>query len=348
MILYMLAQEFILVAAKESKETNGVPHAPHATQAAGKLPGNWPKIDVAPPPNEEFTKLVDLSKVSKAPVTTNTSKCDTKDPYCYWTCTGCVRNSTDIVLCPNKLDWGLSFDDGPSEFTDKLLDYLEAEQVLATFFVVGSRVYERPDILRKAFKAGHQIGIHTWSHHALTSQSDETIISELQWTAAAIKEAINITPRHMRPPFGDYDDRVRDISTQLGYKVAIWDLDTHDWMSSSDKTYQLNWIENNFTQWVNDPKLRNTGHISLEHDLYNQTAARVPLVVPILKKANYIIKTIASCLGESPYVEDIDLVESSDIAVKNEDANSPDPTSTPKSDASLVASDFWSISLGVM
>ncbi|CAG8638080.1 10508_t:CDS:2, partial [Racocetra fulgida] len=315
----MLAQELILVAAKESKKekeskkandskkANGVPHAPHATQAAEKLPGNWPKVNVAPPPNEEFTKLVDLSKVSKAPLTTNTTKCDTKDPYCYWTCTGCVRNSTDIVLCPNKL---------------------------VTFFVVGSRVYERPDILRKAFKAGHQIGIHTWSHHALTSQSDETIISELQWTAAAIKEAINVTPRYIRPPFGDYDDRVRDISNQLGYKVAIWDLDTHDWMATTDKTYQLNWIENNFTQWVNDPKLRNTGHISLEHDLYNETAARVSLVVPILKKANYLIKTIASCLGDRPYVEDV-TTDPSDIAAKKADANSPNPTSTLTSDASM-------------
>ncbi|CAG8800243.1 15196_t:CDS:2, partial [Gigaspora rosea] len=169
-------------------------------------------------------------------------------------------------------------------FTTAVLDYLDTQNVKVTFFVIGSNVYQNPDILLRAFKA--------------------VVIAELKYTADAIRAATNFTPKYMRPPFGDYDDRIRDISTQLGMKPTIWDLDTNDWLSNDDPRFQLPWITANFTQWVSDPTLKNTGHISLQHDLYNQTAAQIPLVVPILKKANYTIKPVHECIGDlNPYVE---------------------------------------------
>ena len=107
----------------------------------------------------------------------------------------------------------------------------------------------------------------------------------------------------MRPPYGDIDDRVRGIASQLGYKLVIWDKDSNDWRSAADKKFNLSWIEGNFTEWVKDDTSQ-TGHISLEHDLYEQTAARALKVVPILQGAGFNIKTVASCLGDSkPYVE---------------------------------------------
>ncbi|KAF6765284.1 hypothetical protein DFP72DRAFT_1121607 [Ephemerocybe angulata] len=60
----------------------------------------------------------------------------------WWTCGGHTR-STDIVACPDNLTWGVSFDDGPSPFTQYLINYLEEKQLSATFFVVGSRVAQR-------------------------------------------------------------------------------------------------------------------------------------------------------------------------------------------------------------
>ncbi|CAG8455670.1 18835_t:CDS:2 [Racocetra fulgida] len=187
-----------------------------------------------------------MTKVRNAPVRSINATCPTTDTYCHWTCTTCTRNDTDIIRCPNRLDW------------------------------------------------------------ALTSQTSEVVIAELMHTSAAIKNATGFTPKYMRPPFGDYDDRIRDIATQLGMKPTLWDLDTNDWMSAEDATFNINWITANFTQWVNDPNLKTTGHISLEHDLYNQTSAQIPLVVPILKKANYTIKPVYQCLNDpSPYVESL-------------------------------------------
>ncbi|CAG8497015.1 11133_t:CDS:2, partial [Scutellospora calospora] len=268
------------------------------------LPGTWPKVAAAPPANASYTKLVDLTKVRNAPITklnaAGSPTCAAQDTYCYWSCTTCVRNETDIYFCPKKLDWGLSLDDGPTDFTTQVLDFLDTQNIRVTFFVIGSNVIQHPEILQRAYKAGHQIGVHTWSHTMLTTESSEVVIAELMYTRDAIKAAIGVTPKYMRPPYGDYDDRIRDISTQLGLIPTVWDLDTNDWMSADDKTFQLSWITANFTQWVSDPKLANTGHISLEHDLYNQTAAQIPLVVPILKKANYNIKPIYEFHTDNP------------------------------------------------
>jgi hypothetical protein len=109
----------------------------------------------------------------------------------------------------------------------------------------------------------------------------------------------------MRPPYGDIDDRVRGILSQLGYKIVIWDKDTNDFESQTQPSFQLDWIEGNFTEWAkeDDP----TGHISLEHDLFQKTAAQAPKVVPILQNAGFSIKPVALCVGDSPYRENTTL-----------------------------------------
>ncbi|CAG8448389.1 2374_t:CDS:2, partial [Cetraspora pellucida] len=268
--------------------------------SSGVVPGDWPAIDKPPPISPEFASLVDFTKVANAPVRKLNDKCQDDDPFCYWSCTNCVRNETDIITCPNVDDWGLTLDDGPSEYTTDILDFLDAKNIKVTFFVVGSRVYERPDILLRAFNAGHQIAVHTWSHPSLTTQTNEQIVAELEWTAKVIKAVIGVRPKHMRPPFGNYDDRVRDISKQLGYKVVIWDRDTNDWMSDEDESFQLPWIEANFSQWVKEPK---AGHISLEHDLYKGAALQVQNVIPIVMNGGYSIKQVGTCLGDNNFYQ---------------------------------------------
>lgn len=264
---------------------------------------NYPPQDKAPPPVASWTALVDLTKVANSPVRTLGTPCDTADPFCYWPCFNCVRNDTDIATCPQKMDWGLSYDDGPSPFTQTVLSGLKAKNSKATFFVIGSRVVDHPDVLKQVHQDGHQIGVHTWSHTPLTTQSNEEIIAEIKWTEKVIKDTIGVTPLYMRPPAGDVDNRVRDIMKQLNYKIVMWDRDTFDWTSNlPNSTYDLNWIPGNFTQWVSQDQL---GHVSLEHDLFVQTANKAPQVINIVSGANRNIKPIANCIGKTAfYLED--------------------------------------------
>jgi peptidoglycan/xylan/chitin deacetylase (PgdA/CDA1 family) len=103
------------------------------------------------------------------------------------------------------MTWGLSYDDGPSPYTPNLLSYLGKANLTGTFFVVGSRAISRPTILQQEHMLGHQISVHTWSHTALTTQSNEQIIAELGWTKLVIRKVLGVTPNTMRPPYGDIE-----------------------------------------------------------------------------------------------------------------------------------------------
>lgn len=117
---------------------------------------------------------------------------------------------------------------GPSPYTPALLDYLQSKDIRATFFTVGSRVKQYPSTLLRAFQEGHQIGVHTWSHRALTTLSTPQVVAELHTTVMAIEQVIGTKPLYMRPPFGDLDDRIRDICAAMNLIPVMWDFDSGD------------------------------------------------------------------------------------------------------------------------
>jgi len=193
----------------------------------------------------------------------------------WWTCGGYTRD-TDITLCPQKYTWGVSFDDGPSPYSQELLNFLGQHDILATFFVVGSRVIERPTVLVEEYMSGHEISVHTWSHKPLTSLTNEQIVAELGWTRKAIRAVLGVTPTTMRPPFGDIDDRVRAICLAMGLVPIMWtrapgggQFDTNDWRVASGQVDGEDSF-NSFESILANATLIDTGFIVLEHDLYQQ------------------------------------------------------------------------------
>lgn len=77
-------------------------------------------------------------------------------------------------------------------------------------------------MLVEEYMSGHEISVHTWSHHTLTSLTNEQIVAELGWTRKAIRDVLGVTPTTMRPPQGDIDDRVRAISMAMGLTPIMW------------------------------------------------------------------------------------------------------------------------------
>ncbi|ORY03445.1 glycoside hydrolase/deacetylase [Basidiobolus meristosporus CBS 931.73] len=222
------------------------------------------------------------------------------DCGCWWTCGNCVRPD-DIVACPQPKVWGLTFDDGPSTNTTFLLDYLKQQNLKAMFCVIGSRVVERPEILKRAYAEGHEICSHTWSHRGLTTQTNEQIVAEMKWTEKAIFNTIGVIPKYMRPPFGDIDDRVRTIVRNLGYKVVLWDMDTSDWkLNDPSSKYNPANVEQTFRDFINTraPTLAH-GVISLEHDLRMEGVQQFPVAMEIMKSAGYSMMSIGQCLNDS-------------------------------------------------
>lgn len=137
---------------------------------------------LSPPPYPIFNAAYDLSKIPNIPILTpleskTVPTCPQASNACSWTCNSCIRN-TDITHCSSYHNWGLSFDDGPSQTTPSLLHYLWHQNTSATFFVTGSNIAIYPDILKQEFDQNHQIVIHTWSHRALTTLTNEQVLAE--------------------------------------------------------------------------------------------------------------------------------------------------------------------------
>ena len=104
------------------------------------------------------------------------------------------------LMCADLHSSKCSFDDGPSDYTADLVNYMDEQQIKSTFFIVGSRAISRPQVLQAEYMAGHQLSVHTWSHPPLTTLTNEQIIAELGWTREAIRQITGVSPNTMRPP----------------------------------------------------------------------------------------------------------------------------------------------------
>jgi peptidoglycan/xylan/chitin deacetylase (PgdA/CDA1 family) len=153
-----------------------------------------------------------------------------------------AARATDITVCPDQYTWGLSYDDGPSPYTPLLLDYLDEVNITSTFFLVGSRVLSRPEMVQTEYMKGHQLSVHTWSHPYLTKLTNEEIVAELGWTKQVIKDVVGVTPNTFRPPYGDIDDRVRAIAAQMGLTPVIWSSVTANGTTTNFDTVSLLYV----------------------------------------------------------------------------------------------------------
>jgi peptidoglycan/xylan/chitin deacetylase (PgdA/CDA1 family) len=125
----------------------------------------------------------------------------------------------------------LTFDDGPGDSTDEVLDVLGAEGARATFFVIGGYVGGREPTLRRAVAAGHELGVHGFEHlNALFVREPATIARELETCADALEAALGERPRLVRPPYGGDAGRTAREAGKLGLgPVILWTVLCFDW-----------------------------------------------------------------------------------------------------------------------
>lgn len=126
----------------------------------------------------------------------------------------------------------LTFDDGPSHLTPKVLDVLKEEGVPATFFVLGEQVEARPEVAKRIAEEGHVLGNHTYNHVYREIYSDFSVFWEqLQHTERAVQEAAGVRPRLVRAPggtFGNFDAFYFYYLEQAGYQIYDWTIDSSD------------------------------------------------------------------------------------------------------------------------
>ena len=120
----------------------------------------------------------------------------------------------------------LTFDDGPSSFTNRLLDCLEANNSKATFFMVGKEIDSFPDEVKRMESLGCELGNHTYSHVDLTTLAPEDMSAEIAGVDEDLVNLVGHGATVLRPPYGNINDSVRST---VGTPMILWSIDTLDW-----------------------------------------------------------------------------------------------------------------------
>ncbi len=187
---------------------------------------------------------------------------------------------------PTKPMLALTFDDGPSEVTDRILAVLMQYDARATFYVVGNKLAEFPDVLKRTAASGSEIACHTWSHVKLITVSASTMRSQITRTNDLIRELTGVEVKCLRPPYGNQNATLRSVCKDLGLVITRWEVDTKDWSSrNTNKVYKA--IMNG----------AGNGEIILCHDLYPTTAAAVEMAIPDLIEKGYQLVTVSELLS---------------------------------------------------
>ena len=181
----------------------------------------------------------------------------------------------------------LTFDDGPSGHTPRLLDELQMRGAVATFFTSGNMIAARQDVAARIVEEGHEIACHAYSHPYLTSLSTDGIRRELTNSRNAIYNATGTKPAVFRPPYGDQNAAVRSVAAEFDMPLILWSIDTIDWRDRNVQTILSRIVDSQGNPRVQD------GDIILMHDTHATTVDATIEIVDILQEQGFFFVTVS-------------------------------------------------------
>jgi len=129
----------------------------------------------------------------------------------------------------------LTFDDGPSNLTEPLLDLLTSLGVKATFFWLGRNMKEFVNLARRARADGHTFGNHSFDHPDFTKVGTDGVLREqIRKTQLIYRDTLGIEPSLVRPPFGKVTDEQIETLKHMGMKIVFWSIDSEDWIAENN------------------------------------------------------------------------------------------------------------------
>jgi len=195
----------------------------------------------------------------------------------------------------------LTFDDGPDpKFTSQILDVLKQENVQATFFIIGGNAEKYPELVRRTYAEGHDIGNHTYTHPNIADVSTTQLNLEVSATSRLIESVLGRQTHLFRSPYGEdsepeTQDQVRplDVLSQQGYVFVGMRIDPNDW-----KQPGVDVIVDEVVRQVESGE----GNVVLLHDSGGeraQTVKALPRIIESLRQRGYRFVTVSELLGQS-------------------------------------------------
>jgi peptidoglycan-N-acetylglucosamine deacetylase len=197
----------------------------------------------------------------------------------------------------------LTFDDGPDEkYTAQILDILKKENVPAAFFLIGENIEKNPDLVRRIYNDGHEIGNHTFSHPDIDSTWRFFVDYELKRTRRSIESITGHTTMLFRPPFNKYIEprTIQELYSYIiarhnNYLVVSESIDPLDWKEGITADTILNRV-------IEKEKL-GYGHIVLLHDAGGKkrdaTIEALPKIIKHFKAQGYQFVSVANLMGKT-------------------------------------------------
>lgn len=194
----------------------------------------------------------------------------------------------------------LTFDDGPDpRFTPQILDILDKKGIKATFFVIGSNAESHPELLRRIYAAGHDIGNHTYTHPNIADVSVTQLRLEVSATERLLESVLGRQTHLFRSPYGEdsepeTEDQVRPMEalSGQGYIFVGMSIDPNDWMQPG-----VDAIVNEIVRQADSGE----GNVILLHDSggnRSQTVAALPRIIDTLQAQGYRFVSISELLGQ--------------------------------------------------
>lgn len=175
----------------------------------------------------------------------------------------------------------LTFDDGPSgRFTRALLAGLEERGVKATFFLCGYRMEQYPKLAEQICLAGHEIGLHGYSHKSMENMCWAEVDQEIKRCLALLPEGCTV--RFLRTPGGLTGGGVRQAAQQRQLSILSWSVDPQDWA-----THDAAAIEKQVVCRVRD------GDVILMHDMSDSSVAAALAIVDNLLSQGFRFVTVS-------------------------------------------------------
>lgn len=178
----------------------------------------------------------------------------------------------------------LTFDDGPSRYTRRVLKILRDNDVRATFFVIGTQIHGGRHIIKDAHKQGCQIASHTFRHRYFPNKSQHLLRTDVLRTNSVLKKNTGLVTNYVRLPYGATNKKMNKTLRGMHMRKVFWTIDTRDWSRPG-----VNTIIRRATRPVKN------GSIILMHDgggNRTQTLKALPEVIKRLKKKGYIFCTV--------------------------------------------------------
>jgi peptidoglycan/xylan/chitin deacetylase (PgdA/CDA1 family) len=207
-----------------------------------------------------------------------------------------------IIRCTEPGTVAITFDDGPSNNTETILNLLREAGAKATFFVTGNNNGKGEIDLNRQWREDiqamdaedHQIASHTWTHPDLDTLSSEERKIEMYRNERAIANILGRYPTYMRPPYISCGELCTYDMKDLGYQIINWSADSGDSTFPTDFEAMKRTVDKEVDKFGVEG-----GAIFVQHDTIPVSALQTTkYILDLIKKRNWKAVTVAECLGE--------------------------------------------------